>query len=75
MAESSFAETQLKKYGWSRGKGLGKNLEGRSKAITVKQKKDSAGVRSINCLSKVLVAKDMPNSFEQYDLIAWSWVL
>ncbi|CAG8529019.1 3218_t:CDS:2 [Paraglomus brasilianum] len=44
MAESSFAETQLKKYGWSRGKGLGKNLEGRSKAITVKQKKDSAGL-------------------------------
>ena len=59
MAETSFAETQLKKYGWSRGKGLGKNLEGRSKAITVKQKKDSAGVRSINCLSKVLLGSEL----------------
>ncbi|XP_034954275.2 G patch domain-containing protein 4 [Zootoca vivipara] len=39
-----FAEKQLKKHGWKKGKGLGKRENGISEAIKVKVKCDSAGV-------------------------------
>lgn len=34
----------LEKYGWEAGKGLGKNLDGRSDIVHVSQKKDNCGV-------------------------------
>ncbi|KAF0415879.1 RNA-binding protein, g-patch type [Gigaspora margarita] len=40
----NFTETQLKKYGWSRGQGLGKNCEGRKDPITVIKKNDMRGL-------------------------------
>ncbi|XP_015275781.1 PREDICTED: G patch domain-containing protein 4 [Gekko japonicus] len=40
----TFAEKQLKKHGWEKGKGLGKQENGISEAIKVKVKCDSAGV-------------------------------
>ncbi|CAG8540526.1 25555_t:CDS:2 [Dentiscutata erythropus] len=40
----NFAETQLKKYGWSQGQGLGKNFEGRKEPITVINKNDMRGL-------------------------------
>ncbi|CAG8779911.1 25067_t:CDS:2, partial [Racocetra persica] len=39
-----FAEAQLKKYGWSRGQGLGKNSEGIKEPITVIKKNDKCGL-------------------------------
>ncbi|KAF7238390.1 G patch domain-containing protein 4 [Varanus komodoensis] len=39
-----FAEKQLKKHGWKKGKGLGKQENGISEAIKVKVKCDTAGV-------------------------------
>ena len=41
---TSFAENQLKKYGWTKGQGLGKNAEGRKTPITVIKKNDTHGV-------------------------------
>ncbi|CAG8520211.1 4797_t:CDS:2 [Ambispora leptoticha] len=40
----NFAETQLKKYGWSVGKGLGKNEKGQTRAVQVKIKNDTKGL-------------------------------
>ncbi|CAG8494798.1 4675_t:CDS:2 [Ambispora gerdemannii] len=40
----NFAESQLKKYGWSAGKGLGKNEEGRTRAVQAKIKNDTNGL-------------------------------
>ncbi|XP_048369087.1 G patch domain-containing protein 4 [Sphaerodactylus townsendi] len=40
----TFAEKQLKKHGWKKGKGLGKKENGISEAIKVKVKCDAAGV-------------------------------
>nr|XP_020670903.1 G patch domain-containing protein 4 isoform X2 [Pogona vitticeps] len=40
----TFAEKQLKKHGWEKGKGLGKQEDGISEAIKVKVKCDTAGV-------------------------------
>ncbi|KAJ7307567.1 hypothetical protein JRQ81_009593 [Phrynocephalus forsythii] len=40
----TFAEKQLKKHGWEKGKGLGKQENGISEAIKVKVKSDTAGV-------------------------------
>ncbi|KAJ3326345.1 G patch domain-containing protein 4 [Boothiomyces sp. JEL0866] len=45
-AKETFAERQLKKYGWKKGQGLGKNNEGISKAISVGVKNDTDGVPS-----------------------------
>jgi hypothetical protein len=42
---SSFAENQLKKYGWIKGQGLGKNAEGRKTPIAIVKKNDTHGVR------------------------------
>uniref|UniRef100_A0ABM5F409 G patch domain-containing protein 4 n=1 Tax=Pogona vitticeps TaxID=103695 RepID=A0ABM5F409_9SAUR len=39
----TFAEKQLKKHGWKKGKGLGKQEDGISEAIKVKVKCDTAG--------------------------------
>uniref|UniRef100_A0A131YZI4 G patch domain-containing protein 4 n=1 Tax=Rhipicephalus appendiculatus TaxID=34631 RepID=A0A131YZI4_RHIAP len=44
MAASSFARGLLEKYGWSEGKGLGKNETGIAKALKPKLKFDTAGV-------------------------------
>ncbi|ORX49997.1 hypothetical protein BCR36DRAFT_404563 [Piromyces finnis] len=41
---SKFAESQLKKYGWSKGDGLGKNKQGIKKAISVGIKNDTNGL-------------------------------
>ena len=41
---ASFAERQLEKFGWKKGDGLGKNKEGRSKAVGVSMKNDTDGV-------------------------------
>nr|XP_056709209.1 G patch domain-containing protein 4 [Euleptes europaea] len=40
----TFAEKQLKRHGWKKGKGLGKKENGISEAIKVKVKCDTAGV-------------------------------
>ncbi|KAI7878024.1 hypothetical protein K492DRAFT_171137 [Lichtheimia hyalospora FSU 10163] len=40
----SFAKTQLEKYGWKKGDGLGKNKHGNTKHITVKVKNDTKGI-------------------------------
>ncbi|RKO83635.1 hypothetical protein BDK51DRAFT_33420 [Blyttiomyces helicus] len=40
----SFAQSQLQKYGWEHGKGLGKNEEGISRAISVGIKNDNKGL-------------------------------
>ncbi|XP_067043504.1 G patch domain-containing protein 4-like isoform X1 [Acropora muricata] len=42
--KEEFARSQLEKYGWCEGKGLGKQENGISKAIKVNIKTDSAGV-------------------------------
>ncbi|KAL3224634.1 hypothetical protein MRX96_026431 [Rhipicephalus microplus] len=44
MAASGFARGLLEKYGWSEGKGLGKNETGIAKALKPKLKFDTAGV-------------------------------
>ncbi|KAJ3274966.1 G patch domain-containing protein 4 [Terramyces sp. JEL0728] len=44
MSNETFAERQLKKYGWKKGQGLGKNGEGISKAISVGVKNDTDGL-------------------------------
>ena len=41
---SSWAQKQLKKFGWSKGKGLGKKLDGRREHVKVKKKEDSGGI-------------------------------
>ncbi|ORX79500.1 hypothetical protein BCR32DRAFT_294414 [Anaeromyces robustus] len=41
---SKFAESQLKKYGWSKGDGLGKHKQGIKKAISVGIKNDTNGL-------------------------------
>ncbi|RCH80577.1 G patch domain-containing protein 4 [Rhizopus stolonifer] len=40
----SFAQTQLEKFGWESGEGLGKNKEGNVKHISVSVKNDKKGV-------------------------------
>ncbi|KNC75301.1 hypothetical protein SARC_12171 [Sphaeroforma arctica JP610] len=40
----SFAQSQLAKYGWKAGEGLGKEKQGRSRAVKGELKRDSAGV-------------------------------
>nr|CAG8579060.1 7092_t:CDS:2 [Entrophospora candida]CAG8604129.1 260_t:CDS:2 [Entrophospora candida] len=40
----SFAETQLKKYGWTRGQGLGKNSNGIKNPIIISNKKNTRGL-------------------------------
>jgi hypothetical protein len=42
---TSFAENQLKKYGWVKGQGLGKNAEGIKTPIAIIKKNDTRGVR------------------------------
>ncbi|KAJ1678393.1 hypothetical protein EV182_004135 [Spiromyces aspiralis] len=44
MSRVGFAEAQLAKYGWERGKGLGKNNEGIKRAVTVALKDDLKGI-------------------------------
>ncbi|XP_037516874.1 G patch domain-containing protein 4 [Rhipicephalus sanguineus] len=44
MAAAGFARGLLEKYGWSEGKGLGKNETGIAKALKPKLKFDTAGV-------------------------------
>ncbi|RIA92553.1 hypothetical protein C1645_764819 [Glomus cerebriforme] len=39
-----FAENQLKKYGWIKGQGLGKNAEGRKTPIIITKKNDTRGL-------------------------------
>eukprot|EP00548_Thalassiothrix_antarctica_P019018 CAMPEP_0194195412 /NCGR_PEP_ID=MMETSP0154-20130528/76122_1 /TAXON_ID=1049557 /ORGANISM="Thalassiothrix antarctica, Strain L6-D1" /LENGTH=222 /DNA_ID=CAMNT_0038919943 /DNA_START=45 /DNA_END=713 /DNA_ORIENTATION=+ len=41
---SSFAKKQLQKMGWEEGDGLGKNLQGMSKHIKVKQRENEIGL-------------------------------
>ncbi|CAB4461881.1 hypothetical protein RhiirA5_377813 [Rhizophagus irregularis] len=41
---SGFAENQLKKYGWTKGQGLGKNAEGRKTPIIITKKNDTRGL-------------------------------
>lgn len=40
-----FGERLLRKQGWEKGEGLGKNKTGRAEAIQVKKKEDTSGVR------------------------------
>ncbi|KAI8142078.1 hypothetical protein BJV82DRAFT_617091 [Fennellomyces sp. T-0311] len=42
--DDSFAKTQLEKFGWKTGEGLGKEKHGNAKHITVKVKNDTKGV-------------------------------
>ncbi|KAI9489034.1 hypothetical protein BDB00DRAFT_640217 [Zychaea mexicana] len=42
--DDSFAKTQLEKYGWKNGEGLGKDKHGNAKHIAVKVKNDTKGV-------------------------------
>ncbi|KAK4520771.1 SWI/SNF and RSC complex subunit Ssr2 [Mucor velutinosus] len=42
--KGSFAQTQLEKFGWENGEGLGKNKEGNAKHISVSVKNDKKGV-------------------------------
>ncbi|KAI7863184.1 hypothetical protein BDF14DRAFT_1846373 [Spinellus fusiger] len=42
--KGSFAQTQLEKFGWSNGDGLGKNKDGKVKHIAVSVKNDKKGV-------------------------------
>ncbi|KAI8378831.1 hypothetical protein EDC96DRAFT_174918 [Choanephora cucurbitarum] len=42
--QGSFAQTQLEKFGWESGEGLGKNKEGNVKHISVSVKNDKKGV-------------------------------
>ncbi|RUP49343.1 hypothetical protein BC936DRAFT_142757 [Jimgerdemannia flammicorona] len=42
----SFAESQLVKFGWTKGSGLGKNRDGITKTISVAKKTDTKGVGS-----------------------------
>ncbi|XP_077483360.1 G patch domain-containing protein 4-like [Amblyomma americanum] len=44
MADNAFARGILEKYGWTEGKGLGKNETGIAKALKPKLKFDTAGV-------------------------------
>ncbi|ORX92842.1 hypothetical protein K493DRAFT_338608 [Basidiobolus meristosporus CBS 931.73] len=41
---SNFAEAQLAKFGWEKGKGLGRNNEGIKRAISVVKKNDTKGL-------------------------------
>ncbi|KAK9759372.1 hypothetical protein K7432_017745 [Basidiobolus ranarum] len=41
---SDFAEAQLTKFGWQKGKGLGRNNEGIKRAISVVKKNDTKGL-------------------------------
>ncbi|KAF7726452.1 G patch domain-containing protein 4 [Apophysomyces ossiformis] len=42
--KGSFAHSQLEKYGWSKGDGLGKNKDGNTKHIAVTVKNDTKGL-------------------------------
>ncbi|KAI8393396.1 uncharacterized protein BYT42DRAFT_541672 [Radiomyces spectabilis] len=42
--KGSFAQTQLEKFGWNKGEGLGKNRDGNVKHISVSVKNDKKGV-------------------------------
>lgn len=44
MPSHEFAQKQMKKYGWSKGKGLGKSENGMTSAIKVKLKNNSDGL-------------------------------
>lgn len=41
----SFAESQMAKFGWKQGEGLGKHKDGIKKSISVVKKNDTKGVR------------------------------
>ena len=42
-----FGERLLRKHGWQKGEGLGKDKSGRAEAIEVKKKEDTVGVRVV----------------------------
>ncbi|KAG2182321.1 hypothetical protein INT43_007251 [Umbelopsis isabellina] len=42
--KGSFAQSQLEKFGWNKGDGLGKNKDGKTKHISVTKKNDKKGV-------------------------------
>ena len=44
-AYGGFGERLLKQMGWEDGQGLGRDRKGRAKAIEVKAKEDTVGVR------------------------------
>lgn len=45
-----FGERLLRKQGWEKGEGLGKNKTGVAEAIQVRKKEDTAGVRLLQLL-------------------------
>lgn len=45
-----FGERLLRKQGWEKGEGLGKNKTGVAEAIQVRKKEDTAGVRLLQVL-------------------------
>ena len=47
-AYGGFGEKLLKQMGWEDGQGLGRGRKGRTKAIEVKIKEDTVGVRDVN---------------------------
>lgn len=49
-----FGERLLRKQGWQKGEGLGKDKSGRVEAIEVKKKEDTVGVRSLESLHTLL---------------------
>lgn len=42
----SFAKRQLEKFGWKEGQGIGKKLQGSTKAVFIAKKNDTAGLGS-----------------------------
>ena len=46
-AYGGFGERLLKQMGWEDGQGLGRDRKGRAKAIEVKAKEDTVGVRDL----------------------------
>ena len=56
-AYGGFGQKMLESMGWQDGQGLGKNNDGMTKAIEVKKKEDTTGVRlmlstACTCLSR-----------------------
>ena len=63
----------LESMGWQDGQGLGKHNTGMTKAIEVKKKEDTSGVRVFTSASRAAPAPDRRSFFQVGKAVGWQW--
>lgn len=56
-AYGGFGQKMMEKMGWEKGKGLGRNADGMTQAIEVKEKKDTLGVSDVHTITEASISK------------------